>query len=528
MPVVDLETLALESPAEVDQRPLAPEDRTRVDYYNLAIQDRVAAVRLNAWVEVTLPPTPLSIVRAVKQEWEVRGHGVGVFGLPGGGYRIVLSPRPAVVSLPLPSLTVVSGVKSTSCDLPRLLVRMPTRERPAQALAALALYRQMAGMPVAIEVVVDVDDESMLASDVLQRLCALDCVVTVGEHGSKVAAVNGGRVSEWDALLLASDDMVPTAYGYARRAVEALVEHFPHFDGAVFFDDEYAHGSCCTLPVMGRHLHDQFGYVYDPAYESLCCDVEQTELLRAMGRLAYVDEVLIEHRHPAAGKSRKDALYLRNDALHERDRVVYEARKVLRRPHAQFTFDSPPLALSICIATVPSRRAQLERLLDCVYGQIARDAPREVEVLVDATDRVTSDKRQSLLGRALGHYVAFVDDDDMVSHDYVDKVVTAIKENAYAADCLSLSGAMTTDGARVERFEHSLAHDRWYQRADGVHCRTPNHLNAVRRSLALAAGFPENVSHGEDREYARRLRPMLKLEAAVDGDIYHYWKMTGG
>lgn len=424
----------------------------------------------------------------------------------------------------LPPITIAQAVCSNTSDS-ILLVRMPTRGRPKQALEVLEKYRTMAGCPIAIEVVIDDDDESMLSCEVQQRLLALGCVVTVDRHGSKIAACNGGRVTSWDVILLASDDMVPIANGYAIRVLNAMREHFPHFDGAIYFSDGYQGEHCCTLPIFGYRLYDQFGYIYESAYKSLFCDLEQTEVLRATGRLAYVDEKLIEHRHHVTGKSAKDALYEKNDALWPEDQAVYEARKCVVREHAQNGFDSPPLWLSICVASLPVRRAQLDLLLDQIYTQILeREEPREVEVLVDSREGLSiGEKRQELLERARGHFVAFVDDDDGVSHDYIERVVSALKSEPNT-DCASLSGTMTTAGAVPEPFNISLANAEDCTR-DGAHYRTTNHLTAVRREIALQAGF-KAMSYGEDFDYARRLRTLLTKEVSTGvRPIYMYWYM---
>lgn len=437
----------------------------------------------------------------------------------------------------LPSMLTVP--KTTQAAVPagkRLLVRMPTRGRPAQAIRVLTEYRRMAGAPILLEVVVDEDDESMLACEVLQRLVALDCVVTVGKHKSKIEAVNGGRLTEWDVLLLASDDMMPVASGYAARVLEKMEEHWPHLDGAIYFSDGYQGVKLCSLPIFGKRLWEQYGHrIYEPEYTSLWSDAEQTEVLKAAGRLIYVDEVIIEHRHHVITGAADD-LYRKNDAFWERDKAVYERRKEMKRERAQIGFDSPPLVLSLCICTVPARRAQLERLLEHLWAQILRlpgdlahpykpevsaGYARTVEILVDAREGITiGEKRQNLYERARGHFVISVDDDDWVSHDYVARILTALCKNP-DADCASLVGVMTTSGEDPKKFEHSIKYTEWANKE--IYERTPNHLNAVRRELALQVGFPSK-NHAEDHSFSTRLRPLLKSEASIGSTpAYLYW-----
>lgn len=489
------------------------------------------------------------VIASLKKLWESGGWIVGVFQVEGGWQVIFARPRASIA----PASKVTAQLEERDGQPPQclfrheqamdtrparqprtstpLLIRMPTRGRPEQALKVLAAYRAMQLTEnVKIEVVVDEDDDTMLNAVVLQRLYDLDCVATVGNHRSKVEAVNGGRVDDWAVMALASDDMVPVAAGYDVSMLAAMEQHFPLLDGAVYFNDGYnkEHSRpgdpiLCTMPVFGRHLYEQFGYVYEPSYKSLYCDNEQTRLFTAMKRIVFVDELIIEHRHHAAGKAPVDALYAHNDKLGNADKKVLESRAGIVRDYSQFAFDAPPMWLSILVCSTVKRAPMLGKLVEALRAQM-RLYPREVELCVDVDDGEVSigEKRQRLLQRAVGHFVAFIDDDDMVSHDYVERIVQALRSNP-TVDCLSLVGVLTTNGEKPERFEHSLKHDRWYTRSDGVHIRTPNHLNATRRELAIKAGFPSK-SFGEDHDFSKALKPLLKSEASTgDEPLYFYW-----
>jgi hypothetical protein len=477
----------------------------------------------------------LKVLQELKNRYEAGNWTVGIIPVVDGGQvttvQLAFAPtgqlqhlsRPRQrTSLSLPPLDVLLQ-QNTIRPIRRLLMRMPTRSRPAQAIAVLEQYRRLSGCAFQIEVILDEDDQESLASEILQRFAALDCIVTVGPPTSKVGACNSGKVTEWDVLMLASDDMVPVAEDWAVRVLQGMQQHWPHLDGAIFFNDGYQRDHLCTLPIFGKRFYDQFGYIYAPDYKSLFCDREQTDLLKSMGRLAYVDEKLIEHRHHVWGRADKDALYERNDSLETEDKATYERRKQLIRPHAQFAFDMPPLWLSILICTVPKRKTQLEWLLGYLWSQIyAHRSPLEAEILVDDREELTvGEKRQALLERAKGHYIAFIDDDDAVAHDYVARLVGALSGDP-EADCASLVGVMTTNGAKPEIFKHSISYDGWYTRA-GVHYRTPNHLSAVRRTLALEVGFISK-DVGEDHDYSKRLRPLLKRETSTgEAPLYFYF-----
>jgi hypothetical protein len=397
---------------------------------------------------------------------------------------------------------------------------MPTRSRPTQALDVLTKYRKLAGCDITIEVVIDDNDASMQTKEVYYHLGRLGCIITSGAHASKIEAVNGGKVTDWDVLLLASDDMIPVKDGYAVRVLSAMGEYFPYFDGALYFNDSYAGKALCTLPIIGRRFYNQWGYVYEPAYKSFFCDNEQHEVWTAMHRLVYVDEVLIQHRHYANRdpdlRAPNDALYQKNQEAWNSDEAIYKRRKSAR-------FHMPEMLLSICIPTVPPRATMLDELLAELARQISH-FPREVEIVIDPRERVTiGAKRNDLIKRAIGKYVAHVDDDDLVAHDYIARVLTALKQNPNV-DCTSLSGVMTTDGEDPIPFLDSIRYAQWSTKPNsaGVYERTPEHRNAVRRDLAIQAGFPDS-SYGEDHEFSRRLRPLLKTEAWTgDAPLYFY------
>jgi glycosyltransferase involved in cell wall biosynthesis len=187
------------------------------------------------------------------------------------------------------------------------------------------------------------------------------------------------------------------------------------------------------------------------------------------------------------------------------------------------------MKLSILIPTLESRKDSFYELFDDLDDQIGdiqgQFSKVEIHFLRDSGEKSVGAKRQQLLEWATGDYIAFVDDDDMVPDDYVSKILDAIKEHdmlfGVEPDCCSLSGELHwLSNGTTEPFEHSIKHQKW-EKKDGVYLRYPNHLNAVRRDLALEVGF-KDMGHGEDRDYSDRLKPLLKTEAPIDGVIYHY------
>jgi glycosyltransferase involved in cell wall biosynthesis len=143
----------------------------------------------------------------------------------------------------------------------------------------------------------------------------------------------------------------------------------------------------------------------------------------------------------------------------------------------------------------------------------------KIEVLVDADEGsiTVGTKRNRMLEKAKNDYVCFLDDDDLISRDYVAKVMGAL---ATRPDCVGLEGIYTRSGQDPRLFKHSIKFTSWYE-DNGVYFRNPNHLNPIRRDLASVARFPDLV-RGEDHAYSQRVQPLLKTEVYIEGPIYHY------
>jgi glycosyltransferase involved in cell wall biosynthesis len=174
------------------------------------------------------------------------------------------------------------------------------------------------------------------------------------------------------------------------------------------------------------------------------------------------------------------------------------------------------MKLSILIPTLPSRADKLQRLLEILKPQITND----VEILTDDRDRKTSTgtKRNALLNRAKGLYSVFIDDDDIVSPNYVKLLFEGIDKGM---DCCSLVGLIDI-GNEKRTFIHSLKYDSYHEKY-GIYYRYPNHLNCMKTSIAKQIQFPD-ITISEDTKFATRLHEskLLKTEHVINETIYFY------
>ena len=176
---------------------------------------------------------------------------------------------------------------------------------------------------------------------------------------------------------------------------------------------------------------------------------------------------------------------------------------------------------------------RIEKLSDLkisLYSQIASLELRDqVEILVLSDNRqaTTGAKRQKLLEMAKGEYITFIDDDDAVSDHYIEKIIFGIKQTY--PDVIGIRLTHYIDGKLLGNTIHSIKFDGWENipGKDGIwtFTRCPNHLNPVKRKLALKAGFPDKT-YEEDKEYSYALRKYLKTEYMVDYPIYFYMEIS--
>jgi len=180
--------------------------------------------------------------------------------------------------------------------------------------------------------------------------------------------------------------------------------------------------------------------------------------------------------------------------------------------------------LSVLIPTLESRRVLCERLCSELDRQIdLAKAGSIVEVLTlrDAGLATVGAKRNQLVARARGRFVVFVDDDDSVSGDYIDQLVSCLQSHP-GVDCVSLAGEIHFRGAHPRRMVHSIKFTDWHH-SRGQYRRPPCHITPIRREIACRYEFAE-VNYAEDMDWSLRISrdQALKQEIILDRTLYFY------
>lgn len=382
----------------------------------------------------------------------------------------------------------------------------PSRSRPDKFFAALMNIRnKSASSNYEVIAKLDIDDEAMNNDEVKERLSYHpEVIVKWGLSENKIHAVNRDNDFTGEILCCHSDDMVFTKQGF-----DDIIRREIKKDGYLHFPDGYANEKLCTYSIMHADYYNRFGYIYHPAYKSLWADNEQMTVAKRMYKYKYVDENILEHMHPSAGKADKDAQYQVTEKFNSVDKATFLKRK-------KNNFDLPQKTLSVLICSLYERKDYLFRLIDVLRPQLNEEI--EVKICIDSREATTGDKRNDLLEAAMGKYVVFIDDDDLVSSDYINSILAAAKDDP---DAIVFKGWMTTNGANKKHFELSKDFD--YVHKNNKYYRYPNHIVPIRSTIAKRFKFPGKV-WGEDYAWATDIHNsgLIKTETAIDKDLYFY------
>ena len=192
-----------------------------------------------------------------------------------------------------------------------LLVIIPTRGRP-QAIPEIMQAWDDTSATADVLFAVDTDDPELAAYKKHAAAYKADSRVrfTFGKRRRLVGTLNAQAVKAaktYRFLAFMGDDHRPrpAAMPWDARIRECLSGG----PGIVYGNDLLQGEKMATAVAMTSDIVDTLGYMCPPAMVHLCVDLVWVAWGNAMQRITYLDDMVIEHLHPAAQKADMDSGY---------------------------------------------------------------------------------------------------------------------------------------------------------------------------------------------------------------------------
>lgn len=188
-----------------------------------------------------------------------------------------------------------------------LLVIVPSRGRPHNIADLYVAWSETTHRDARLLVAVDADDPELPE---YQRVCSLTGVeLEVGPRLRLTGTLNKlatERAPHYRAIAFMGDDHRPRTVGWDSHITQTLDRLGT---GIVYGNDLLQGEKMATAVAMTSDIVSTLGYMAPPQMVHLCLDLVWVKWGRAIDRLVYLPETVIEHMHPAVGKAVSDAGY---------------------------------------------------------------------------------------------------------------------------------------------------------------------------------------------------------------------------
>lgn len=211
----------------------------------------------------------------------------------------------------------------------KLIVLVPTRGRPQNVDRLQHAFHALNRADTRLVLGVDADDPEL---DAYQGLTLHDFVeVAVVEPAgpgmvgalNQLATIYGKQAT---CLGFMGDDHLPRTEGWD----DVLCWAIKRQGGGVAYGNDLVHGAnLATAAIMDARIPRELGYMAPPTLRHLYVDNVWMDWGRSINKLAYGNDVIIEHLHPIVGKAEVDERYelVNSGEVTDHDHAAYETYK---------------------------------------------------------------------------------------------------------------------------------------------------------------------------------------------------------
>lgn len=180
--------------------------------------------------------------------------------------------------------------------------------------------------------------------------------------------------------------------------------------------------------------------------------------------------------------------------------------------------------ISICIPTVIGREESFDKLITEINRQIIElEAEKKIEVIFYKDNKEISigEKRDKLYKRCKGKYSVQIDDDDMISPNYIENILKASQSDT---DCITYMESCDINGKKSKSL-FTLKYPGWTDLKIPVNgcirVRTPFFKTPIKTKICKKIGV-KDMRFGEDHDFAKRIYGNLISEYFINEDLYYY------
>lgn len=176
------------------------------------------------------------------------------------------------------------------------------------------------------------------------------------------------------------------------------------------------------------------------------------------------------------------------------------------------------LSILICSVNNEDRQSNLKKILHELNVQISKNyAENMIEVIVekDNGEMSVGQKRNLLIKKSKGEYICFIDDDDFISFDYLEKILENLK-----GDILTIRIKHIVNGIESKPIQPSLYIDN-LETNDVIFKTNHFHLCPHLREKAIEVMFRE-INFAEDMDYSQKLVKYIQNYEQITDELYIY------
>lgn len=179
------------------------------------------------------------------------------------------------------------------------------------------------------------------------------------------------------------------------------------------------------------------------------------------------------------------------------------------------------LSILICSVNTEERQIKLKKLINELNRQISRNLAEElVEIIIDTDnmEKSVGEKRNDLIGKAQGEFICFIDDDDFITENYLNIILSNINSGI---DILLIAIEHIKNGLNKNNIRPSLYINN-LNTGEAVFKTNHFHLCPHKKSIAKNVLF-ECVNFAEDMIYSQKMVRYINNSFSISEPIYIYF-----